>query len=222
MLVNMSRGMLVEYGLSLPPLILQFEFNPETLSRTRSINITTGQAPGTRGGYDFMLPSETPRVAQGVTVQPEQFSMNILLDATDRMADPNSLGHIIANEFGIEPELDTLRCMVEPKSQGPGGVQLLASLGAGGAKAFQRDEFPSVLLLVWATHILPVFLTSVQVDETAHLPSLRPYRANVSLSFLVIEGNNPFYQVEKMRQLVGAAMNLATGVAFSVSASFGV
>ena len=217
MLINLSKGLLVEYGLSLPPLALQFEFNPEKLSRTRTINITTGNAPGTRGGYDFALPNETPRVAQGVTVQPEQFTLDILLDATDRMNDSDP----IATAFGIEPEMDTLRSMVEPKSQGPGGVQTLASLGLGGNKAFQRDEHPSVLLLIWGTHVLPVFLTSVQVDEVAHMPSLMPYRANVSLSFQVIEGNNPFYEVEKVRQLVGATLNLASGVSGSLSASFG-
>ncbi len=173
MLINLTRGLLIEYGLSLPPLVLQFEFNPETVSRTRTINIVTGNAPGTRGGYDFTLPNETPRVAQGVTVEPEQFSLEILLDATDRMSDPNLPGHAIAGEFGIEPELDTLRSMVEPKSQGPGGVQMLASLGLGGKKAFQRDEHPSVLLLVWGTHILPVFLK--------HPPAL-PGQGDVELS----------------------------------------
>jgi len=220
-LINLTRGMLIEYGLSLPPLALQFEFNPQTLSRTRSITITTGNAPGTRGGYDFTLPNETPRVAQGVTVEPEQFSLEILIDATDRMSEPNTPGHATAVAFGIEPELDTLRSMVEPKSQGPGGLQTLASLGLGGNKAFQRDEHPSVLLLIWGTHVLPVFLTSVQVEESAHLPTLVPYRATVTLSFQVIEGNNPFYQVEKVRQLVGAGLNLATGLSTSISASFG-
>ena len=121
-LINLTRGILVEYGLSIPPLVLQFEFNPQTLSRTRSISIVTGNAPGTRGGYDFALPTETPRVAQGVTIEPEQFSMQILIDATDRMSDPSSPGHGPAVAFGIEPELDTLRSMVEPKTQGPGGV----------------------------------------------------------------------------------------------------
>jgi len=220
MLINLTRGVLLEYGLSLPPLMLVFDFNPQTLSRTRSITITTGNAPGTKGGYDFALPGETPRVAQGVSIAPEQFNLEILIDATDRMADANDPGHAIAQEFGIEPELDTLRCMVEPKSQGPGGVQMLSSLGLGGSKAFQRDEHPSVLLLVWGSHILPVFLTSVQVEENAHLPNLKPYRARVTLSFQVIEGNNPFYQVEKVRQLVGAALNLGNTISSSVSVSF--
>jgi len=220
MTVNVTKGALVEYGITAPPLILQFEFNPETLSRTRSVSITVGNAPGTRGGYDFAFPWETNRVAQGVTVDPEQFSLDILLDATDRMADPNLPGHIVAQEFGIEPELDTLRTMVEPKIQGPGGVQILAGMGLEGSRAFARDEHPSVILLVWGTHILPVFLTSVQVDETAHLPSLKPYRAKVNLSFQVIEGNNPFYQVEKIRQNIGAGLHFASGVSQTLTNVF--
>lgn len=202
-MLNTAKGMLVEYALAIPPLVLVFEFNPQSLSRTRTITLKTGSAPGTQGGYDFLLPTETPRVAQGVTVAPETFSMEILLDATDRMND----GEVIATQFGIEPELDTLRTMVEPKSQGPGGLQTLSSLGLGGERAFQRSESASVLLLVWGTHILPVFLTSLEVTEEAHLPSLIPYRAKATLSMQIIEGNNPFYQVEKVRQVLGAALN---------------
>ena len=204
-MIKLTKGALIEYALSIPPLALVFEFNPQSLSRTRTITITMPSAPGTQGGYDFVLPTETPRVAQGVSVEPETFSIEILLDATDRMDQRDA----IATTLGIEPELDTLRTMVEPKSQGPGGVQMLASLGLGGNRAFQRNEVPSVLLLIWGTHVLPVFLTSVQIDEKAHMPSLIPYRANVTLSMQVIEGNNPFYEVEKIRQVIGAAINTA-------------
>jgi hypothetical protein len=200
---NTTKGILIEYAISIPPLVLVFEFNPQSLTRTRTITLKTGNAPGMRGGYDFTLPTETSRVAQGVTVQAESFSMEILLDATDRMNN----GEAIADQFGIQPELDTLRSMVEPKSQGPGGLQTLASLGLGGNRAFQRNESASVLLLVWGTHILPVFLTSVQVTEMAHLPNLVPYRAKATLTMQVIEGNNPFYKVEKVRQILGAALN---------------
>jgi hypothetical protein len=206
------KAMLVEYGLSLPPLAIAFEFNPQTLSRTRSITVTTGNAPGTRGGYDFSLPSETSRVAQGVSVEPEQFSIEILLDATDRMSDLTDPRNATTAIFGVEPELDTLRSMVEPKTQGPGGMQMLSALGLGEGKAFQRDEHPSVLLFIWGTHVLPVFMTSVQVEEVAHLPTLIPYRARATLSFQVIEGNNPFYQVEVVRQMVGAGINLVNTV----------
>lgn len=216
-MINATRGVLVEYAQSLPPLALVFEFNPQTLSRTRTVTVRTGNAPGTRGGYDFVLPTETPRVSQGVTVQPESFHLTILLDATDRM----DRGDPVASRFGVQPELDTLRTMVEPKSQGPGGVQLLSSLGQGGERAFQRDESASVLLFVWGPHILPVFLTTVRVDEKAHLPSLLPYRAEADLTVQVIEGNNPFYQVETVRQIAFAALNTTRTVSGSVSFSFG-
>ncbi len=212
-MLNVTKGVLVEYALSLPPLALVFDFNPETISRTRTVKITTGNAPGTRGGYDFVLPTETPRVSQGVSVDPESFSINVLLDATDRMNE----GEPIATQFGIEPELDTLRTMVEPKAQGPGGLQTLASLGLGGERAFQRNETASVLLFVWGTHVLPVFLTSVTVEEIAHFPSLVPYRAKATLAMQVIEGNNPFYAVEKVRQVVGAALNTGRTVAAALA-----
>ena len=196
------KGFLVEYALSLPPLVLVFDFNPQTITRNRSITLTLGSTPATRGGYDFALPTETSRVAQGVSVEPESFDMEILLDATDRMNDDD----VLAKNSG-EPELDTLRSMVEPKTQGPDGMQVLSSLGFGGSRAFQRSQTASVLLFVWGSHVLPVFLKSIEVNETAHLPTLVPYRATVKLGLQVIEGNNPFYAVEKVRQVVGAALN---------------
>jgi hypothetical protein len=210
-MLKVTKGVLIEYALA-----LVFEFNPRTLSRTRTITVQTGSAPGTRGGYDFTLPTDTPRVAQGVTIQPEQFTMQILIDATDRLND----GNAIASQFGIEPELDTLRSMVEPKAQGPGGFQMLSSLGLGSPRAFQRHETASVLLFVWGTHVLPVFLTSVQIEATDHLPSLVPYRATASLTMQVIEGNNPFYQVEKVRQVISAAMNTVQTVSAALGGLF--
>jgi hypothetical protein len=202
-MLSPMRGFLVEYGMTMPPLMLSFQFNPQSLTRNRSITLTLGSTPATRGGYDFALPTETARVAQGVTVEPESFDLEILVDATDRMND----GDPVAQSMGIQPELDTLRSMVEPKIQGPGGVQVLAGLGFGGSRAFQRSQSASVLLLIWGVHVLPVFLKSIEVAESAHLPTLSPYRATVKLSLQVIEGNNPFYSVEKVRQAIGSAIN---------------
>lgn len=217
MAVNPDRCMLIEYTPSGSALMLEFELNPKTLSRSRSVPVRAGRAPGTRSGYDFRQPTETPRVAQGVTVQPETFSVTVLLDATDRMnaADPVAMKH------GIEPELDTLRAMLEPKTQAPDGARKLASLGEGGERALDRQQSASVLLLVWGSHILPVFLTRVQVEEQAHLPSLVPYRAEVTLALEIIEGDNPFYQVETARQQTSAALSAGRTAGGAVSTSFG-
>lgn len=211
-MLNALKGFLLEYAVAVPPLVLSFEFNPQQITRNRSVTITLGSTPATRGGFDFFLPTETPRVSQGVSLEPESFDVEILLDATDRMND----GDPVARSLGIEPELATLRSMVEPKTQGPGGVQMLASLGMGGSRAFQRNESASVLLFVWGTHVLPVFLKTVGITESAHLPSLIPYRATVKLSLQVIEGSNPFYLMEKVRQTAFAALHTGQAAAAAI------
>lgn len=205
-MAGLTRGVLFEYGLSIPPLALIFDFNPQQISRSRTISIETSDAPGARGGYDFLTPLETARVAQGVKMQAESFSIDILLDVSDRIGEEEA----IASQFGVQPQIDTLRSMVEPKAQGPGGVQVLASLGGGGARAFERNETASVLIFAWGMQFLPVFLTGVSQKESLHLPNLLPYRAEMSLTMQVIESGNPFYMADKVRQTAMSALNLAT------------
>ena len=86
-----SKGILFEYGLSLPPLALVFDFNPQQISRSRAVTIKTGNAPGARLGYDFLTPLETPRASQGVELQGESISITIMLDATDRMQEGDAI-----------------------------------------------------------------------------------------------------------------------------------
>ena len=202
-----TKGVLFEYGLTIPPLAIVFPFNPQEISRSRTVTIKTGNAPGARGGYDFLSPLETARVSQGVEMQAESFAIDILLDATDALNDGND----IAKTFGVQPQIDTIRSMAEPKNQGPGGVKVLSSLGLSGARAFERQETASVLIFAWGMQLLPVFLTGVVQKETLHLPNLMPYRATMSLTMQVIESANPFFLADKVRQTMGTALNLATG-----------
>lgn len=202
-----TKGVLFEYGLTVPPLALVFDFNPQSISRSRTVTIKTGDAPGNRTGYDFLSPLETGRVAQGVELAAEGFSVDILLDATDRMDD----GDAVAAQFGVQPQIDTLRSMVEPKAQGPLGLQTLSSLGVGGARAFERQETASVLIFAWGIQLIPVFLTGVSQKEALHLPNLMPYRAEMNLTMQVIESNNPFTVADKVRQTAMTALNAATG-----------
>ena len=44
---KLLRGAFVEYGLSLPPLLFAFQFNPETLTRGRTATFL--QSPGAGG-----------------------------------------------------------------------------------------------------------------------------------------------------------------------------
>ena len=195
-----EQGVLVEYALSHKPLILHFEFNPSSITRTRTVTIKTGGAPGTKGGYSFSDASETPRASQGVSMEAESFSLRILLDATDRM---NS-GNPDASRRGVQPEIDVIRTMLEPRSQGGEGAITLAKLGQGNQRAFSRDTFASVLLFQWGKQSLPVFMTQAQIEMKAFLPNLFPYRAETTLTLQIIESDNPIYQIEQKRQFISA------------------
>jgi hypothetical protein len=208
-MIRTAQGALVEYGLSVPPLALVFELNPQSISSTRTLTVKTGAAPGTRGGYDFFLPSEAARASQGVTAQPETITVEILLDASDRMG----AGDPAASILGVQPEMDTLRLMAEPRTQGPAGAQLLSLAGAAAPRAFESAESTPVLLFVWGDRVLPVFLTSLRFEERAHLPSLIPYRVSATVTLQVIESNNPFYVLEGARRLAGAGLTAAGAVA---------
>lgn len=52
--LNVQKGSLTEYTNAETPLELTFEFNPLTITRTRSVNVQSGTSVGTRG--DMILP----------------------------------------------------------------------------------------------------------------------------------------------------------------------
>jgi hypothetical protein len=194
-----QRGSLVEYTAAPDALRLEFEFNPTTLTRSRQVTFKP-QAPGQRGAQDFDGPADAARAAQGASVNAESLSLKILLDATDRM----NAGDPVAAAVGVQPELDVIRSMLEPKTQTPGGARTLAALGQGDERAFARHESPSVLLFKWGPSTLPVLLTQASIELREFLPTLHPYRAEVSLQLQLIESHNPLYLTELKRQLASA------------------
>lgn len=203
---QLQHGALIEYTLADLPLMLFFAFNPQKITRTRTTTMNSGEAPGTRSGYDFQGPMEIVRASQGVTVKPETLSITILLDATDRL----NAGDPQAQIFGIQTEIDTLFSMVEPKIQTPQGGRILAALGAGQMKACNRQEYASVLLFRWSVHLLPVFMTEARVEIQEYLPSMVPYRAEATLALQIISSDNPFYRSEMWRQFALARQYLTT------------
>lgn len=197
--LKVTRGYLIEYTIGDNKLELHFEFNPASITRTRTVEIKFGQGQATTGGRDFLDASEVPRVTQGATVKAESFTLKILLDATDRM----NAGDKNAQTKGIQPELDILYCMLEPKLQTPDGATTLAALGEGGSVC-QSQPYPSILEFHWGDQVLPVLMTQVQFDVKAYLPSLLPYRAEATLTLQIIQSNNPFYTPEMNRMFTSA------------------
>ncbi len=219
------RGAFVEYGLSLPPLIVPFQFNPVQLSRSRSLSFS---APGRERrqelnslagrereeGYwvslrDFHGREEYSDLTQlqkdqQVRVQPESISFEIRLDATDKLND----GDGITEQFGIAPQLATLELMTYPKDESLLG-ELLSMLSSSGF-SFTRGDNPPMILFIWGRKkIMPVNINSMNISESEFSTDLNPIRATVSVSLTVIEGRNLPYMYTKAMKEVMSVLNIA-------------
>lgn len=227
------RGAFVEYGLSLPPLMVVFQFNPVELTRSHGLNFTVpnqNAAPQPSGSADESPENQLRqalqrctsvgrtslrdrhrnknlleiREDQQVTVQEETIGFQIRLDATDKLNE----GDLIAQQFGISPQLATLEAMVYPKSESLLG-ELLPELSSNGFSYTSSDK-PPIILFIWGRkRVLPVNIHSMNITETEFSTDLNPIRATVSVSLTVIEGSKgPHKYSQAMREAM-AVLNLA-------------
>ena len=229
------KGAFVEYGLSLPPLFVVFQFNPEQLSRNRSVHFsapgeqaetttTTEQTEETES-TTRTIPLQRSNVlrelhqrefededdllairsAQQVSFEEETISFDIRLDASEDLND----GNAIVGEFGILPQLSTLELMMHPKSESILG-SLVDLLGSDGGFSFTDTEKPPIVLFIWGyTRVLPVNLTSISITETEFNTHLAPTRATVNVNMTVIEGKNVPYTYSKVLKEAMSVLNLA-------------
>lgn len=226
------RGAFVEYGLSLPPLFVVFQFNPVQLTRSRSLSFApennavapppegeseearqarlVAQRTSLREFHQREFEDEDNLLAirdrQQVRVQEESISFEIRLDATDDMGE----GDPIAAGFGIGPRLATLELMVHPKEESLIGAALGALLGSPGGFSFTRGQNPPMTLFIWGMkRVLPVNINSLSITETEFNPNLDPIRATVVVNLTVIESKSPVYLYSKAMKEVASALNLA-------------
>jgi Contractile injection system tube protein len=199
------RGAFVEYGLSVQRLFVGFQFNPEQLSRSRSLSFgapASAQAGAHNGSLrDFhrQYSSLTKlRDDQVVTVQEETISFDIRLDASDKLDEGNE----VAEKFGIAPELSALELLLHPKEESLVGQALGSLLGASGGFSFARKPNPPLVLFIWGRQrVLPVNINSLNITEVLYNPELNPVRATASVSLTVIEGKSvPYLYTKAMKE----------------------
>ena len=226
------KGAFVEYGLSLPPLFVVFQFNPEQLSRSRSVSFNglsgdSGATSQTTSTTDTEQPTQTRtnsrcrtlralhqreyegeddllaiRDRQNAEIQEETISFDIRLDATEDMNDGNGL----VGTVGILPQLSTLELMMHAKSD-----SILGNLlGGGDGFSFTRSDNPPIVLFIWGySRVLPVNINSMTITESEFNPLLSPTRASVNVSLTVIEGKNIPYTYSKVLKEAMSVLNLA-------------
>lgn len=201
-MTEIQRGILVEFNLSPDAIVLPFQYNPETLTRTRGTELTVMNTPGTGSDFAFTTPMQTPRIMQAAKLQDETLAVELIFSAADYMDREGWL----PGTNGLQPVLDSLRLLVEPRSQRPGGLRVMTELGLTAARAFDRDLTPSVVLFIWGAEILPVVLKTVSYTVDEFLRSLVPIRCKAQLTMQVIEAHNPFIFADRLRQQISAAM----------------
>lgn len=134
---------------------------------------------------------------QAASVEPETLSIEALFSAQDYM----DQGLLDLSRVGVQGTVDSLRALVEPRSQRSGGMRMMSELGLGTARAFERDISASVCLFVCATERLPVIITSVSYSIEERLPNNVPILCTAKIEMTVIEVPNPFIFAAQMRQL---------------------
>jgi hypothetical protein len=214
------RGAFVEFGLSLPPLVVVFQFNPLQLSRNRSLTFAVPNPPAPPRGSNPppAAPARTLRQfhsklglsdvqkQQLVTVQEQSIGFDIRLDATDKLND----GDAITEQFGIAPEISTLEQMVYPKDESLLGAALGALLGGSGGFSFTRGSNPPLILFIFGRkRVLPVNINSMNITETEFSTDLNPIRATVAVNLTVIEGQNGPFMYSKAMIEAMSLLNLS-------------
>ncbi|MEU4217121.1 hypothetical protein [Actinoplanes sp. NPDC026623] len=213
------RGAFVEFGLSVPPLFVVFQFNPIQLTRNRGLSFAAPGSTTAPGASAPVVPPRTLRQVHGrtsdllalqkqqlVTVQEQTIGFDIRLDASDRLDD----GDTITEQFGIAPQLSTLELMVYPKGESLLGSALGALLGKPGGFSFTRGANPPMILFIFGRkRVLPVNINSMNITETEFSTDLNPVRATVAVSLTVIEGKSVPYLYSKAMTEAMSVLNLA-------------
>jgi hypothetical protein len=180
---KLSKGALVDIDPAIvPPLLVQFQFNPETIQRRRSINL---RPPAAQEGHETLAPQgQTLGEGQSTLSNPETISLEIRLDATDRLEQ----GDQATQQFGVLPDLSALELMSMPRP----ASQFAAQLGPSTDFGFAQEATP-VLVFVWGRYrVYAVRITDLTINETEYSPELNPTRVIASLSLQVLESANVY------------------------------
>jgi hypothetical protein len=178
--MTLLRGALIEYGTSLIgpiPNVVIFQFNPESLSRT------------------LQIPARPTGATRRETTQAgEKTFEKITFKAHFSAANMLDEGKVLAELFGIGPQLAALEKMVLPSAKIAGliGAAIDAiggALGGGGgdapAQPIPRETYPRILFIWGLTRVLPVTIDSMRIAELEYDSMLNPLRAEVDLTLSV-------------------------------------
>ncbi|WP_143194248.1 hypothetical protein [Micromonospora sp. CB01531] len=168
--------------------VLRFQYNPETLTRTRQGNWEARKLR--RSGVSPPQEARTERGGMGsgaVNAESEQISFKLVFDATEAIL----AGRADAGTTGVLPELAFLEIGARGRENPPAPAPAKAAARPGQkAQPVRPDE----MLLVVGGRAFPVVITSLTITEQKFLPTLVPVRAEVELRLTVLESGESAYR----------------------------
>lgn len=160
------------------PNVIVFQYNPETLSR----KLEPWQPPET---------SSTPGDTQGQAdpqAQPfdpkETIDLVLEFDATDAMEHPEQ--NPVEAVTGIADRIAAMERLLYPVEENGGLLGDVAALLGGASATVSRTTVPVVLFSFGPNLIVPIRITTYQVEEQAFSPTLYPIRAKCTVSLKVL------------------------------------
>jgi hypothetical protein len=168
------KGAFLDVGAGLTgqlPNIIVFQFNPETISRTPTMQQPPPRSDGSGRQDAYQQPDEPS----------ESISFSLRIDATDQLAGPKPT---VAAASGILPTLSALELLMQRRD--PRRVDLAALSGSSSGALNPPASLPTVLFFWGLWRVLPVVFTSMSITETDFDVTLNPIRAEVYVSLDVL------------------------------------
>lgn len=156
--------------------VIPFRFNPETLSR--SLTVEQGSSgSGTEGSTTSSTSSSDQQSsdASSGTVK-ESFKVLVRVDFADRLEATSKL----PAELGVAPEIAAIEDLLYPG-------ETEASASSDGTEAVRQKLPRPTVLLVWGRkRVLPVKITGLTINEALYNSQLNPIRADIEVSVEVL------------------------------------
>jgi hypothetical protein len=162
--------------------VITFQYNPEKVTRSLQTQ------PAGKGAVAEVLEMAGP--------PRETITMKIEIEAADQL----ERGQGPAIQFGVYPQLSALEMLVYPKLAAVLKNDLFIDAGSIEIEGY---EVPLTLLVWGPKRVVPVRLTSFQIEEQAFDTNLNPINATVDLSMEVLT------YLDFPRNMAGRALFLA-------------
>lgn len=188
------RGFLANVDV-VPPLVVKFQFNPQSLTDTKEPVYANRRDGLSRGGTRLVYTGDGPR----------RISFDLRLHGLERGLD---LTNPTPVDNGISTELAKLRSFLYPREDATSVVAAFTTSGGGG----RRLVAPPTCLFGFGATVLECVVTNLQIVETQHNSALAPVRADISVTLQVIETDTRGLALQDRRRRLALATKGLAGL----------